>query len=508
MLILTEGESVLLFNSGKYVIFLPIVVLLYYLLPAKAKKYWLLAASYYFYMCWNAKYALLIFASTLITWLSGLGLERVKAGDYAPAQREKLKKWIVGLSFVSNLGILFFFKYFNFSVGLVQALLTQLHVQVRLPSVNILLPVGISFYTFQALGYTMDVYREQIPAERDFFTYALFVSFFPQLVAGPIERSGNLLGQLSVPHKFSFDNLREGLLIMLWGFFLKLVIADRLALYIDTVYGARYLYPGAYLALAAILFAIQIYCDFYGYSTIAMGSAKLLGIELMENFRSPFLSTTVAEFWRNWHVSLTSWFKDYLYIPLGGSRKGMLRKQLNRMIVFLVSGLWHGADLSYVVWGGLNGLYQVIGELLMPLRLRLSRLLHIDRSSLGVKLVQIPVTFCLFAFSLIFFRAGSVGEAIAVIGSILHVRNPWILFDGSLFLHEYDSAMVLPMTLFMGALLLSDICKQRGIAIRKIILRQDAWCRWLVFALSTAVVLLFGVWGPSFSEANFIYFQF
>ena len=505
---MTEGERVLLFNSGKYIVFLPVVVLMYYVLPVKAKKYWLLAASYYFYMCWNAKYALLMLASTLITWLSGLGLERVKAGAYAPRQRERLKKWIVALSFVSNLGILFFFKYFNFTVDLLQSVLSHLHIQLNMPTFDVILPVGISFYTFQALGYTMDVYRGEIPAERDFFSYALFVSFFPQLVAGPIERSGNLLGQLAVPHKFSFDNLREGLLIILWGFFLKLVIADRLALYIDTVYGARYLYPGAYLALAAVLFAIQIYCDFYGYSTIAMGSAKLLGINLMENFKSPFLSTTVAEFWRNWHVSLTSWFKDYLYIPLGGSRKGKFRKQLNRMIVFLVSGLWHGASMSYVVWGGLNGVYQVIGELLMPLRIRLCKFLHIDRQSLGVKLVQIPITFLLFAFSLIFFRARPIPEALAVISSILHVRNPWILFDGSLFIHEYDSAMVLPMTLFMGALLFSDICKKRGVAIRQIILRQDAWCRWLVFALSTAIVLLFGVWGPSFSEANFLYFQF
>ena len=498
----------MLFNSGKYVIFLPIVVLLYYLLPARVKKYWLLAASYYFYMCWNAKYALLIFASTLITWLSGLGLERAAESPHGEVGRERRKKWIVALSFVSNLGILFFFKYSNFAIGILQSVLARLHIALNIPTFDILLPVGISFYTFQALSYTMDVYRGQIGAERNFFTYALFVSFFPQLVAGPIERSGNLLGQLKQPHRFDFDNLREGLLLILWGFFLKLVIADRLALYIDTVYGARYLYPGCYLALAAVLFAVQIYCDFYGYSTIAMGSAKLLGIELMENFKSPFLSASVAEFWRNWHVSLTSWFKDYLYIPLGGSRKGKLRKQLNRMIVFLVSGLWHGANMTFVVWGGLNGLYQVIGELLMPLRVKLSALLHIDRQSLGVKLVQIPVTFLLFAFSLIFFRSGSVGEALAVIGSIVHVRNPWILFDGSLMLHDYDSAMVLPMTLFMGALLLSDICKQRGIAVRKIILRQDAWFRWLAFALSTAVVLLFGVWGPGFSEANFIYFQF
>jgi Predicted membrane protein involved in D-alanine export len=498
----------LLFNSGKYVIFLPIVVLLYYLFPVRVKKYWLLAASYYFYMCWNAKYALLIIASTFITYLSGLGLARVNEAACGQARRDRRKKWIVALSFVSNLGILFYFKYFNFALDLLQSALARIHIQLSVPAFDILLPVGISFYTFQALSYTMDVYREKIGAERDFFTYALFVSFFPQLVAGPIERSGNLLGQLKVAHRFEYDNLREGLLIILWGFFLKLVIADRLALYIDAVYGARWLYPGCYLALASILFPIQVYCDFYGYSTIAMGSAKLLGIELMENFRSPFLSATIADFWRNWHVSLTSWFKDYLYIPLGGSRKGKFRKQFNRMVVFLVSGLWHGANLTYVVWGGLNGVYQVVGELLMPLRLKLSKLLHIDRESLGVKLVQIPVTFLLFAFSMIFFRSSSVGEGLAVIGSILHVRNPWILIDGSLFLHEYDSAMVLPMTLFLGALLFSDICKQRGIAVRKIILRQDAWFRWLSFALATAVVLTFGVWGPGFSEANFIYFQF
>ena len=498
----------MLFNSGKYIIFLPLVVLLYYLLPRRAKNPWLLAASYYFYMCWNAKYAILIFLSTGITYLSGILMDRPGQDSRNTEDVSKRKKRIVALSFLTNLGILFFFKYFNFAMGLFQAVFDALHIHFSTPSFDILLPVGISFYTFQALGYTMDVYRGEIRAEKNFINYALFVSFFPQLVAGPIERSGNLLGQLAIPHKFDFDNLREGLLLILWGFFLKLVIADRLALYIDAVYNARYLYPGCYLALAAILFAFQIYCDFYGYSTIAMGSARLLGIELMENFRSPFLSTSVAEFWRNWHISLTSWFKDYLYIPLGGSRKGKLRKQLNRMLVFLVSGLWHGAAMTYVVWGGLNGLYQVIGELLMPLRIRLSACLHIDRKSLGAKLVQVPFTFCLFAFSLIFFRSRSVGEALAVISSIIHIRNPWVLFDGSLFLHEYDAALVLPMTIFIGILFFSDFCKSKGIAVRKVILRQDCWFRWLFFAVSTAVVLLFGVWGPGFSEANFIYFQF
>lgn len=220
-----------------------------------------------------------------------------------------------------------------------------------MPVFDIILPVGISFYTFQALSYTMDVYRNEIYAEKNFFRYALFVSFFPQLVAGPIERSKNLLKQLGMPKKFNFEKVKEGILLMLWGYFLKMILADRIAIFVDSVYGDYQTFSGYYIAVATILFAIQIYCDFSGYSIIAMGAAKILDIDLMENFDAPYYSSSVAEFWRKWHISLTSWFKDYLYIPLGGSRKGKFRKNFNKMIVFLVSGLWHGANLSFVVWG-------------------------------------------------------------------------------------------------------------------------------------------------------------
>lgn len=371
-----------------------------------------------------------------------------------------------------------------------------------------LLPVGISFYTFQALSYTMDVYRGDIYAERNFIRYALFVSFFPQLVAGPIERSKNLLRQLAEPKKFNYDEAREGLLLMLWGFFLKIVMADRIAIFVDTVYGDYNTYGGWYIIVATLLFAAQVYCDFSGYSTIAMGTAKILGVNLMENFNAPYLATSVAAFWRNWHISLTSWFKDYLYIPLGGNRKGMARKQLNKMIVFLVSGLWHGAKLSFVLWGGLNGLYQVLGECLQPLRRRAVKLLGLNPDSLGHRLAQMALTFVLVDFSWLFFRAESTTDAMRMLSSAFQVRNPWILFDGSLYNCGLDIANFQLMLACIGILLFADICKRRGIRLRAVVLRQDYWFRWLFIAGSVLAILLFGKWGPDFDKASFIYFQF
>lgn len=312
----------MLFNSVGFFAFFPIVILLYYILPGKVKQYWLLAASYYFYMCWNAKYVFLLLFSTIITYLSGLILQKIKENSLVSATEIKLKNAVVALSFLLNLVVLVYFKYFNFMLDSVQYLCAKFNIILNIPKQDILLPVGISFFTFQALSYTMDVYRDEIYAEKSFFRYALFVSFFPQLVAGPIERSKNLLKQLSVYNKFSFEKARDGLFLMLWGYFLKVVVADRIAIFVDTVYGNFEQYGGWYLIVATVLFSIQIYCDFYGYSVIAMGAAKILGIKLMENFDAPYLCTCVADFWRKWHISLTSWFRDYLYFPLGGSKGG------------------------------------------------------------------------------------------------------------------------------------------------------------------------------------------
>lgn len=342
----------MLFNSLQFLIFLPIVVAVYYLIPRPAKHLWLLAASYYFYMCWNAAYALLMLLSTAVTYLCGLGLDALGRRELPALKKLRLRRTVLWASLLINLAILFFFKYFNFAVDSLNALLIHAGLQLNRPSFDVLLPVGISFYTFQALGYTIDVYRGDIYAEKNFFRYALFVSFFPQLVAGPIERSKNLLKQLAVPKKCSYDNLREGLLLMLWGFFLKIVVADRLALFVDTVYGQDYQnFGGVIVIIATVFFAIQIYCDFGGYSSIAMGAAKMLGIDLMENFNTPYLSMSTAEFWRRWHISLSTWFREYVYIPLGGNRRGLKRQLLNIFIVWALTGLWHGASWNFVLWG-------------------------------------------------------------------------------------------------------------------------------------------------------------
>ena len=314
----------MLFNSISFIIYFPIVVFIYFVIPKKARYLWLLLASYFFYMCWNAKYAVLLLYSTAVTYVSGLLIDRCDRKEGL----EKRKKLFVALSFIMNLSILFLFKYFNFVVGNINVILAECNLQVIMPGVDLLLPVGISFYIFQALSYTMDVYRKEIYVERNFLKYALFVSFFPQLVAGPIERSKNLLKQIGTYNVFSYDNFRRGLLIMLWGYFQKIVIADRIALLVDTVYNNVGSYEGSYYLLASVLFAIQIYCDFSGYSLIAAGAAKVMGFELMENFNCPYYAKSVAEFWRRWHISLTSWFRDYLYIPLGGNRKGTARKYL------------------------------------------------------------------------------------------------------------------------------------------------------------------------------------
>lgn len=500
--------GIMLFNSINFLIFFPIVVAIYFIIPNKVKHLWLLMASYFFYMCWNARYALLILISTIITYVSGLLLEIVKKRNYDAHRAEKLKRLIVASSVISNLTILFYFKYINFAVGTLNEFFSTVHIELNLPTFDVILPVGISFYTFQALSYTIDVYRDEIYAEKNFFRYALFVSFFPQLVAGPIERSKNLLKQLANPHKFNFENFQEGVLLMLWGYFLKIVIADRIAIFVDAVYGNFNEFSGMYLIVATILFSFQIYCDFYGYSTIAMGTAKILGIQLVENFNAPYLAISVADFWRRWHISLTSWFRDYLYIPLGGSRKGKGQKYANKLIVFLLSGLWHGAQFSFVAWGAINGIYQIIGEILQPIRNKFIKLLHLNNQSLGHKLLRIVVTFALIDFSWIFFRANRFLEALQIIRAMFMVRNPWVLFDGSIYKCGLDEKNFRIMLVFICALFIADIFKMHGVKIRDVIIKQDYWFKCLFIAVVVWLILIFGKWGPSFQQANFIYFQF
>jgi alginate O-acetyltransferase complex protein AlgI len=350
----------MLFNSIHFLIFFPVVTLVYFLLRGQnLRLLFMLAASYYFYMSWKWEYGILLFLTTFVDYVLGWLM--------ASAQSKAVKRLLLVLSLCSNLSVLFLFKYYNFFRDAFNIVLEAAHIpglppfKFILPS-GIFLPVGISFYTFQSLSYTIDVYRGQTPAERNFIVFALYVSFFPQLVAGPIERSTHLLPQFRKPYNFDYRRTIEGLRLMLWGFFMKLCIADGVAGYVQSVYGHVHDYTGYPLLLATYLFAFQILCDFSAYSAIAIGSAKILGFDLMENFRRPYFAQSIEDFWRRWHISLSTWFKDYLYIPLGGSRVSTSRWCFNIMLVFLLSGLWHGAAWTFIAWGALHGVYMIAGR--------------------------------------------------------------------------------------------------------------------------------------------------
>ncbi len=500
----------MLFNSIQFLIFFPVVCIVHYLLPHKIRYIYLLICSYYFYMCWDPEYALLLLTSTVITYTSGLFISSAKEKNEGGGKHD-LRRLYVALSFTSNLLILFFFKYYGFAGNTLTRLFSVLHVNLTLPQFDVVLPVGISFYTFQALSYTMDVYRGEVKAEKNFLKYALFVSFFPQLVAGPIERSKNLLKQIDEKHKFDWERIRDGLLLMLYGYFLKVVLSAYLAMAVDNVYDNLELRTGYQILIATVCFSFQIYCDFAGYSNIAIGAAQVLGFRLMENFDTPYLSRTVAEFWRRWHISLTTWFRDYLYIPLGGNRKGKIRKWINCMIVFLVSGLWHGASWHFVVWGGLNGLYQIVGEWTLPLRKKVSDILKIDTEVASHKLLQMLITFVFVNTGWIFFRAEAVSQAFYVIKRILNVfEDGWFTWGQNLEflgwgLTEQKRDVVL---VSLGILLFADICKYRGFRIRSWISKQGKWLQWLIYYLAIFGILIFGIYGPDFDKQAFIYFQF
>ena len=499
----------MLFNSFHFLLFFPIVTLFYFVLPQKIRWIWLLIASYYFYMCWNPTYALLMTASIVITYLSGLLIHRSNQLTDEKKRNFQRKLW-VALSFSSNLAILFFFKYFHFAVDSVNRALSYLNIQALHPTFDVLLPVGISFYTFQALSYTIDVYRGELAAEKNIARYALFVSFFPQLVAGPIERSKNLLPQIHERHTFDYARVKSGLLLMTWGFFQKLVIADRAAILVNQVYTEYYLYSGVQIIVATLLFAIQIYCDFSGYTDIAKGAARVLGFRLMDNFHQPYFATSVQDFWRRWHISLSQWFRDCLYIPLGGNRVSHFRKYINTMIVFLVSGLWHGASWSYVVWGGLHGCFQIIGELTKPAKEKLYAKLHIRTNVFSFTLVKTLTTFFLVNFAWIFFRAGGTQTAIQMIQRIFQTFSLSAFFNGSLYtmgLNQREFAITLLAILI---LFLVDFAKylKPDLHLGELFARQSLWFRWLAYFFIAIGALLVLAGLADYPQTQFIYFQF
>ncbi len=491
----------MLFNSLQYVVFFPIVVIAFFFLSRSRYPEWLprvllLAASLFFYMCWNPWYVLLMLASVAITWLSGILMER----------KALHKGAVLFLSLFLNLSILIAFKYYNFFAESVFSLSTILGIPWKPSSLNVLLPVGISFYTFQALGYSIDVYRGTVPAERNFITYALFVTFFPQLVAGPIERTANLLPQFKTRRSFDYDNAADGLKLMAWGMFKKVVIADRLSPLVNTVYNSPASFSGAAFAVATVFFAFQIFCDFSGYSDIAIGSARVMGFRLMRNFDRPYFSRSIQEFWKRWHISLSSWFKDYLYIPLGGNRAATARVMLNLFITFTVSGLWHGANWTFLIWGSLNGCYLIASSLTKDWRRSIVKAVRLDRLPRVHAVLQVAVTFALTCLAWIFFRANDIGDAVYILG---HLHTGWgqlLHMDGlRLFVHGFglenkDLELATLLIVFMEAI---HLIQGRWNIIEGL-KTKPAVVRWTLYYGLLGAILWFGV----FSMNDFIYFQF
>lgn len=493
----------MIFNSVSYLLFFPIVVLLYFALPYKLRNVWLLIVSYYFYMNWNAKYAVLLAGSTIVTYVCSL-----LVAHFREKGKTGLAKWALAGSFIINIGILFIFKYSGFVAENINNLMVALGQQGRVSAFDVVLPVGISFYIFQALSYTMDVYRGEIKATKNLLRYALFVSFFPQLVAGPIERSKNLLAQFEQKYDFDVDRVRSGLLTMLWGLFMKIVIADNLSGIVTNIYENYLSYTGVEIIMATALFAFQIYCDFGGYSCIAIGSARVLGFKLMDNFNCPYLAISVDDFWKRWHISLTSWFRDYLYIPLGGNRKGKVRKYVNIMIIFLVSGLWHGANWTYVVWGGLNGLYLVAEQVSEPLRRKMRELFRVDVTRFSYRLFAGVWTFILIDFSWMFFRAESFSQVFGMLRQMKANFGFSRLFGYALANLGLDSATLVALLVAFLLLFFVDICRYKGINLNAKVLAQGAPLRYVVYGGLLLMIMFFGIYGYEYAQTAFIYFQF
>ena len=502
----------MLFNSFSFLVFFPIVVGLYFIIPKKYRQFWLLIASYYFYMNWNAVYAILILGITVIGYVGGILLDRAETGvhkDDALKVARKRKLCMV-ICAVLSLGILFTFKYLNFAVDNINRLLQLVGSSAQIGnSISLILPVGISFYTFQALGYIIDVYRKDVPAEKSFMRYALFVSFFPQLVAGPIERSKNLLKQLEKPTSFDYESARRGLMLMLWGYFEKMWVADRAAILVDNVYENYGNYSAGMIILATALFSIQIYCDFGGYSHIAIGAAKVLGIDLMDNFRQPYLATSIKEFWNRWHISLSTWFRDYLYFPLGGSRCSKPKAYRNLMITFLVSGLWHGANWTYVVWGGINGLYQVIGRMTKPFKERVRSFLHIREDAFFLRILQMLITFVLASFAWLFFRAEGIGQAIAMIRHAMANGVLWQQFtDGTIFMMGLSRLGIYQLIFALIVLLIVDIFHECKVSLRDWVSKRNIVIRWAIYLVVLVAFVVLVIQNYGRPAAEFIYFQF
>lgn len=481
----------MLFNSNAFYLFLPVVFAVYWGMIPRYRWIVLLVSSYYFYMSAGVQYVPLLFLTTLVSY--GTALLLGKTGD---GRKRKLFLWT---ALFLCLGILFIFKYFNFLSGTIVSLLEKISLPVSQVTLNLVLPVGISFYVFQSLGYVIDVYRGKTEACRHFGKYAVFVSFFPLLLAGPIERAEHLLPQLEKEHCFNSEKAVEGAKLIAWGYFKKIAIADVVVSLVDLVYNNVTGYTGIVLGTATFFYAFQVYCDFSGYSDIARGVAKLLDIDLMVNFRSPYFSASLKEFWSRWHISLSTWFRDYVYIPLGGNRKGEWRTRCNLLVTFLVSGLWHGASWTFVIWGGLHGLGQIVEKLWNR---------HFPPKKEKRSIIRVLAVFAFVSIAWIFFRAASFGDAVYVVthlfdgigNPISYVKAGLDTFHNAGLMQSLDLQLAI---LWIGVLLVHDFIE----------LKQSVWT-WLgrfrkpvryAFYFALLFVVLYS---RQLGDYEFVYFQF
>lgn len=475
----------MLFNSVAFALFYILVTTLYFVCPYRFRWIILLAASCYFYMVFKPIYILILGFTIIIDYLAGIYIEK----ELDPKKR----KMLLVVSLISNIGILAFFKYFNFINLNIDYIFHEFNWRNPIPYLTMLLPIGLSFHTFQAMSYTIEVYRGNQKAEKHFGIYSLYVMFYPQLVAGPIERPQNILYQMHTKYPFNYQLMTSGLKMMLWGFFKKLVIADRLSIFVNSVYNNPDLHNGTTIVIASLFFAVQIYCDFSGYTDIAIGCAKTMGFDLLKNFNRPYFATNIQDFWRRWHISLSTWFRDYLYIPLGGSKVSTGRRYLNLFIIFLVSGIWHGANYTYIIWGALHGLYSVVYVIIRPYLRKESENEFINTLT---RMGNTAITIAFVTFAWIFFRANSVGDAFTVIRNLKSFGARPFMGDGvSNFAHS-----LLAIAILFAVEYKMEFMQQKfnWFTSRNVVVR------WGSLALTVFLLLILGV----FNGGQFIYFQF
>ena len=484
----------MLFNSYHFLIFFIIITSLYFSIPYQNRWLLLLLSSCYFYMAFVPIYILILGFTIVIDYFAGIYIENAEG---------KRRKLFLILSLIANIGVLAVFKYYNFINLNFSFLLQGFSLTNPIPYLSILLPIGLSFHTFQAMSYTIEVYRGHQKAEKHFGIYSLYVMFYPQLVAGPIERPQNLLHQFTEKYDFDYNRVVSGLRLMAWGLFKKVIIADRLAIVVDTVYNNPYEHNSLGLIIATIFFSFQIFCDFSGYSDMAIGAARVMGFKLMTNFDRPYQSKSINEFWKRWHISLSTWFKDYLYITLGGNRVTIPRWYLNLFIVFLISGLWHGANWTFIIWGALHGFYLVFALVTEDIRAKINKFLHLSK----MPFLTVITTYLLVAFAWIFFRADSVKSAF-YISKHIFTGIPEVIID---FLHHKSvtsglglSRFDLIFSVFLIIFLETVHFFQTKISLTTVFNQKPAYVRWAVYYMFFLVLLFLGV----FENRQFIYFQF